>query len=314
MLKKIAVAGGCLLLAMGLWFLYDHFHYSPPNENETAIKAAAMEAIRQQADLLLNSESDWKQPGMKKEATSLQILKVGKVRGKTYVVFKMNFHTNMSPEMMAQMGGQIDSNLECYLLGLRLVEKHLTGLKFKPGMEFESSYLNTGPADCGRHPDGIFYAYFKDPDVKTMVLETDQGRRYTAAVKNRVVILPVAPGRDELYPRFFDADGEEIMPSYNLRLAFVSGDQRSYQPYSSIAAEWWPVKALDILNYDADNVDALWVFPDQMKDLRQPQTVKKVRELLNDGVQVIFVGWKDPGDIAVCWEHHSWKAPIRLIP
>ena len=53
-----------------------------------------------------------------------------------------------------------------------------------------------------------------------------------------------------------------------------------------------------MINLQADNLDALWVFPDQLQEMRSPQMVKKVQQLLKGGVQVIFVGWKDPQDIA----------------
>ncbi len=297
MIKRLGIAGGCLLLVLGMWLLYDHFHYSPPDMSEKEIRETAARELRSQADKLMNSNRAWKGEGVKPEFKSLEILKVGKIREKTYLVFKMNYRINMSQAMTAQMGGQFD-NVDYYVLGLRLLNKHLTGLKLEEGMEFDSSYLSMGPADCGRHPDGIFYAYFKDPQVKTMLLESNEGRNYTAAVKNRVVLMPVPPGRDELYPRFYDAEGREIAPSNNLRLAFISGDTKAYQPYSNIPAEWWPLKASDIVSFGPDSMDAVWVFPDQLNDMRQKQNVKKLHELLKGGIPVLFVGWKDPGDIA----------------
>ena len=244
MIKKIMIILGSLLLVVGRWFLYDCFHYSPPNMTDKEIKAAALKQLRPQADKMLNLYSQWKEPGMKTEMRSLDILKVGKVRGKTYLVFKMDYRINMTQQAIARMGGQAD-NMDYYLLGLRLVEKGVTGLKLKPGMEFTSTYLSTGPVDCGRHPDGIFYAYCKDPQVKTLTLESNEGRRYKAVVKNRMVLMAVPLGREELYPRFYGADGREIIPNFNLRVAFVCGDPKAYLPYNSMPVEWWPVKAAE---------------------------------------------------------------------
>jgi len=296
MFKKILAVLGSLLLILGLWFLFDYFHYSPPNMSDKQIKAAAVKELRPQAKKIVDQYTGWKDPGVTTEVRGIDILKVGKIRGKTYLIYRMDYKMRMTPAAVARMGGQVD-NMEYYLLGLRLAEKGLTGIKLKPGMEFAGSYMDAMPVDCGHHPDGIFYAYCKDPQITSLKLESNDGRQYSATVKGRTVLMAVPPGKEDLYPRFYGKDGEEIIPNTVLRVAFVCGQPKAYQPYNNISAQWWPIMAADLLNLSAESVDAIWIFPDQLPAVRSPKMAGKLQKLTKDGVQLIFVGWKDPQDI-----------------
>jgi len=297
MIKKTFIALGSLLLVVGMWFLFDYFHYSPPEMSDKEIKKEALQQLKPQATEIVRQYSNWKDSGMSSEVRSINVLKIGRIKGRTYLVYRLDYHENPSPQMIAQMGGQM-INTDYYLLGLRLVEDSLTGIKLKQGMEFSGTYIDALPVDCGRHPDGIFYAYCKDPKVYSMKLESNDGRFYKAVAKDRIFLMAVPPGTDELHPRFFDRNGREMIPSSSLRIAFVCAEPKTYQPYANISAEWWPIPASDLVRQNADNLDAVWVFSDQLSAMRTPEMEEKLQELLKSGVQVLFIGWKDPQDIA----------------
>jgi|GEM_PF-1190381 len=297
MLKKTFIVLGCLVVALGLWFAYDYFHYSPPHMSDEEIKAAAVSELRPLARKIVEPYIGMKDAGVTTQIGKIEIMRVGRVRGKTYLVYRMEYRMLMTPAAIARMGGQVNDT-HYYLLGLRLVKKTLNGIKLTGGMEFVGSYNDAAPVDCGHHPDGIFYAYCKDPQITALKVESGNGQMFSAPARNRIVLLAVPPGKEEVYPHFYGRGGQEITPSTVLRIAFVCSQPKAYQHYNNISAQWWPLLASEVPRLNGRNVDAVWIFPDQLPALRTPEMAGKLEQLVQDGVQLIFVGWKDPQDIS----------------
>lgn len=291
MKKKLLLAGGLVILLIGIW-LIDYYHYSPPRVSVQQVKSLAEKELKQEVPNLLQ---DQMAPEWKPKWCSPEVLEVRKIGDKTYLVFKADFimnSGNQGPGRTPFEGGG-------YVLGLRLVEKHWGGIALRDGMEFSSSYLNgINPVECGTIADGVFYGYCKDPQVRKVVLEYKNGKKITALVNNRVILTRVPEGINSMSPRFFDGRDKEIEPSYSMKVAFVSEDEKNYRPYTNGSVEWWNMDATNIDCLTGSMVGAVWVFPDQYDKLIQGEGINKVKKLVQEGIPVVFVGMKDISRLA----------------
>ena len=127
----------------------------------------------------------------------------------------------MTQQAIARMGGQAD-NMDYYLWaatggkGCNRPETEARGWS-SPVPSQARGRLIVGAASRWHFLCLLQGSPGKNPDVESK----PKGRRYEAVVKNRMVLMAVPLGREELYPRFYGADGREIIP--NLRVAFVCG-------------------------------------------------------------------------------------------
>lgn len=276
---------GLIILLVGAWMIFDYYHYFPPGIGKEEIKQQAETILKKEAPSLIRNNMD---PNMRKKFNSLDILDVEELKGKTYLVFKLNYDWVGPAEAMpygANSGG--------YILGLRNIEQKLGGISLQGGMEFESSYQGAGPVDCGQDADGVFYGFCKDPRVSRAALETKAGKNIPLQVKQRVILAQL-PARDmEIYPHFYASDGSEIELSYGIKIAFLSKDEKTYQQYTNTPMEWWALKAKDSTYLRSNDVDAIWVFPDQQQEALQGEVASKLQSLAAEGIPVLFIGLKD---------------------
>lgn len=289
-MKKLVIGLGVFILLVAGGGLFNHYYYFAPNmEKEKIVRLAEQELKKQSASLLQNGYD----PNVTKKFSAVKVLDVKDINNKTYLVFKMDFKYE-GPEQVMPYG----FNSSSYILGLRMVEKKLGGIALKNGMEFESNYLGVSPADCGQDENGVFYAFCKDPRVKRVVLESDDGKKVQARLDGRVVLEGVPAKEKEVRPHFFAANGAEIELSSSFRTAFLSSEEKNYQPYTSTPMEWWLLNGKDISCLTPDSLDALWIFPDQQQDVLQGDGVVKLKQLAEEGIPLVFIGMKDVQAVA----------------
>ena len=285
MKKKVLLGLGLVILVVGAWLIFDYYHYFPPGIGKEEIKKQAGVILKKEAPGLIRNNMD---PNTRKEFRSLDILDVEELKGKTYLVFKLNYDWVGPAEAMPY-----GYNSSGYILGLRNVEQKLGGISLQGGMEFESTYQGTGPVDCGQDADGIFYGFCKDPRVSRAALETKAGKNIPLQVKQRVVLAQL-PAKDmEVYPHFYAGDGSEIELAYGMKIAFLSKDEKNYQQYTNTPMEWWALKAKDSTYLRSNDVDAIWVFPDQQQEALQGEVGTNLRALALEGIPVLFIGLKE---------------------
>lgn len=180
------------------------------------------------------------------------------------------------------------------MLGIRLVEASLGDISLKDGMEFTTDLISgSNPAECGQLPSGLFFAFCKDPRIDKVVLELNDGSSIKAIAHNRVVISQIPRDQSGVAPRFYDKEGMEIEPSWGMKIAFVSQNEKYYRQYTNYPLEWWNMSAEEIEVLTPNMVNGIWVFPDQQKNVLQQERAEKLLKLAEAGVPVIFVGLKD---------------------
>lgn len=285
MRKKIVIGLGLIVLLVGAWLAFDYYHYFPPGIGQEEIKQQAKAILQKESPSLLRNNMN---PNMRKEVRRLDILEVAELKGKTYLVFKLDFDWIGAAEAMPY-----GFNSGGYILGLRMVEKKIGGISLKDGMEFESNYLGVGPVDCGQDKQGVFYGFCKDPRVKRASLETREGKNIALQLGKRVILAQLPDKNMEIYPHFFTQNGNEIEVSYGMKIAFLSKDEKSYQQYTNTPMEWWALQAQDCAYLRSNDVDAIWVFPDQQQEALRGDAGSKLRELADEGIPVIFIALKD---------------------
>ncbi|MEN6325106.1 MAG: hypothetical protein ABFD18_02695 [Syntrophomonas sp.] len=285
MKKKVLLGLGLIILVVVVWMIFDYYHYFPPGIGKEEIKRQAEAILKKEAPGLIRNNMD---PNTRKEFRSLDILDIEELKGKTYLVFKLNYDWVGPAEAMPY-----GFNSGGYILGLRNVEQKLGGISLQGGMEFESSYQGAGPVDCGQDADGVFYGFCKDPRVSRAALETKAGKSLPLQLKQRIILAQLPAKNMEVYPHFYAKDGSEIELAYGIKIAFLSKDEKSYQQYTNTPMEWWALKAKDSLYLRPDDVDAIWVFPDQQQEALQGEVASKLRSLAAEGIPVLFIGLKD---------------------
>jgi len=285
--KRLLWIGGLIILLLSGVLVFNHFHYSRPHLSEAQIKEQAEKELERELPDRLRRYTD---PYRKTSIHKVEILDISQLSGKTYLVFKADLKVTASGQGYSDsfQGGN-------YMVGLRLVEGSLGGIKLKEGMEFTTDLVGgAAPAECGQMPDGIFFAFCKDPRVDKMVLELNDGNNIEAEARNRVVITQIP--RDQsgsITPRFYDKEGTEIEPSWGMKIAFVSQNEQYYRQYTNYPLEWWNMNAEEIEVLTPAMVNGIWIFPDQQKSILQQERAPKLLELANAGIPVIFVGMKD---------------------
>lgn len=301
MKKKVFLGLGLIILVVGAWMIFDYYHYFPPGISKAEIKQQAETILKKEAPSLVRNNMD---PNLRKKFRSLDILNVEELKGKTYLVFKMDYDWVGPAEAMPY-----GFNSGGYILGLRSVEQKLGGISLQGGMEFESNYQGAGPVDCGQDADGVFYGFCKDPRVSRAALETKTGKIIPLQIKQRVILTQL-PAKDmEGYPHFFTGDGAEIELSYGMKIAFISKDEKTYQQYTNTPMEWWALKAKDSTYLRSNDVDAIWVFPDQQQEALQGEAASKLRSLAAEGIPVMFIGLKDSKVLAPVFKIKQQPGP-----
>lgn len=276
---------GLIILMVGAWLIFDYYHYFPPGIGKEEIKRQAEAILRKEAPNLVRNNMD---PNMRKEFNSVDVLDVEELNGKTYLVFKLNYDWIGPAEAMPY-----GYNSGGYILGLRQVEKKLGGISLQRGMEFESNYQGAGPVDCGQDADGILYGFCKDPRVSRAALETKAGKSIPLPVKQRIILAQLPAKNMEVYPHFYAGNGSEIELAYGIKIAFLAEDEKIYQQYTNTPMEWWALKAKDSMYLRPNDVDAIWVFPDQQQEALKGEVGSKLRSLAAEGIPVLFIGLKD---------------------
>ena len=292
MKKRLGIALGGIVLLLIAWLAFDHYYYFSPGTDHSRIKQEAEKILQKEGPKLLKNNALGMRPDMEKEMKWVQVLDIRELGGRSYLLFKLEYGLkgpNMD-RMIYEYGGG-----NGYILGLRQVEKKLGRLSLEKGMEFETKYMSASPVDCGLDADGIFYGYCKNPQVAKVRLETGDGKIVECEAKDRILLAAVPGKNQDISPFFFNAQGEEMEPSYGFKVAFVSNDEKYYQQYTNSPMEWWNMSAKDIGagSLPAGSMDAVWVFADQQQEALQGQTLKKLKELAEGGVPIIFIEMKD---------------------
>ncbi|MBP8818925.1 MAG: hypothetical protein KBG91_00645 [Syntrophomonadaceae bacterium] len=276
----------CLSIVIALiavLMVIDYYHYSPPNLEAAEIEKLAKVQLEKQLSDILSCSRHIKKEQVK--ACSLKVLDIRELDNKTYLVFKVDYQLKEArKELLSD---------KRYILGMRLVEKKLGGIALSRGAEFEVKYTGFYPADCGRHDDGIFYGLCKDPRVSKITL---RGNDFVCeqVVTNQVIFAKIPAGRDEVYPEFWDNRGQQIPPTNAMRMAFIGGNSQIIQQYNNQPFTGW-IQGLDEIDYlSVGTVDAVWIFPDYRQSVLQGACQAKLKELINEGIPVIFVGEKEP--------------------
>lgn len=284
MKKRLLLIGGIILLSIGIWLAFDSYHYSPPGMEAAQVKRLAEKELRKLVPDLLQQRDPYG-PYIKKQLRGMEVLDVREINGRTYLVFKVDFDSK-GPGYPYDSGG--------YMVGLRLVEKSWGGISLRDGMEFTASYLAGPPVECGHLPeDGVFYGFCKDPGVDRGWLELDGGKKMDLAINNRTILTGVPRGPLSLTPHFYDRAGNELEPGGVMRVAFLSGDEKNVGPYTNMPLQWWVLNQANTDYLTAGGVDAVWVFPDQHQGALQGKAVAKLKELVQNGIPVVFIGMKD---------------------
>ncbi len=276
-----------IIAGIALWMMIDYLHYSPPNLETEEIKRLSKVQLEKELSDILNCSRHINKEQVK--VCDLEVLDVRELDKKTYLVFKVDYQLN---------GVEQDPlNNKRYILGLRLVEKKLGGIALRQGAEFEVKYTGFYPADCGRHEDGVFYGFCKDPRVSKIVLRSNDFNS-EQEVKNRIIIAKIPPGRDEVYPEFWDKQGRQIQPTNAMRVAFIAPDSQILQKYKNQPFTGWN-QDLDEIDYlTSGTVDVVWIFPAFKPGVLQGTGLAALKKLINEEIPVIFWGEKDPQNIA----------------
>lgn len=270
-----------------VWMVIDYYHYSPPGLKAAEIEELAKVQLEEELPNILSCSRHVKKEQVK--ACTVEVLDIREVDKKTYLVFKVDYQLK-EPQKDFLINKR-------YILGLRLVEKKLGGIALSRGAEFEVKSTGFYPADCGRHDDGIFYGLCKDPRVSKITLRSND---FTCeqAITNRVILAKIPAGRDEVYPEFWDNQGQQIRPTNAMRVAVVGGDSQILQQYNNQPVTAW-IQDLDEIDYlTTSTVDAVWIFPDYRQSALQGACRVKLKELIDEGIPVIFVGEKAPENLA----------------
>jgi len=265
----------------------DHYHYSPPGLETAEIEKLAKTQLKDEMADILSCSRHIKKEQVK--ACTIAVLDVRELDNKTYLVFKVDYQLKEAQKELLS-----DKR---YILGMRLVEKKLGGIALSRGAQFEVKYTGFYPADCGRHDDGIFYGFCKDPRVSKITL---RGNDFTCEqeITNRVIFAKVPAGRDEIYPEFWDTRGQQIPPTNAMRVAIIGGNSQILQQYNNQPFTGW-IQNLDEIDYlSTSTVDAVWIFPDYRQRALQGACRAKLKKLIDEGIPIIFVGDKDPQNLA----------------
>lgn len=265
----------------------DHFHYSPPGLEAAEIEKLAKAQLEDEIPDILSCSRHIKKEQAK--ACTIEILDVRELDNKTYLVFKVDYWLKDAQKDFL-------SNKR-YILGMRLVEKKLGGIALSRGAQFEVKYTGFYPADCGRHDDGIFYGFCKDPRVSKISLRSNNFA-CEQVITNQVILAKIPDGRDEVYPEFWDNRGQQIQPTNAMRVAVIGGNNQILQQYNNQPFTGW-IQDLDEIDYlSTSTVDAIWIFPDYRQRALQGVCRAKLKKLIDEGIPVIFVGDKDPQNLA----------------
>ncbi len=291
--KKLGIALGGIIILLIACLVFDHYYYFSPGNDHGRIKQEAERILQKEGPKLLKSNMLGMRQGIEKEMKWIKVLDIRELEGRTYLLFKLEYGlTGPNLERMVYDYGSGNG----YILGLRQVEKKLGRISLAKGMEFESNYLSASPVDCGLDADGIFYGYCKNPQVAKMRLETAEGKIVECEAKDRILLTAI-PGNnlEDIYPSFFNAQGEQIQLSYGFRVVFVSNDEKFYQQYTNSPMEWWNIAAKDLgaASLPSGAADALWVFADQQTEALREPALSKLKELAENGVPLIFIGMQD---------------------
>ncbi|MGS0765271.1 hypothetical protein [Syntrophomonas curvata] len=291
-MKRLLWIGGLVILMLSGLLVFNHFYYFRPNLSEVQIKEQAEKKLGRELPDCLRRYTD---PYVKTSIHKVEVLDISQLGGKTYLVFKADLKVVGSGQGYSgpfQGGG--------YMVGIRLVEGNLGGISLKDGMEFTTDLVGgANPAECGQMPNGIFFAFCKDPRIDKVVLELSDGNNIKAEVRSRVVMAQIPRDQSGITPRFYDKEGVEIEPSWGMKIAFVSQNEKYYRQYTNYPLEWWNMNAEDIEVITPAMVNGIWIFPDQQKNTLQKERAKKLLELADAGVPVIFVGMKDFKELEV---------------
>lgn len=264
-----------------------HYHYSPPGLEAAEIEKLAKAQLEEEMPDILSCSRHIKKEQVK--ACTLEILDIRELDKKTYLVFKVDYQLKEAQKDFL-------SNKR-YILGFRLVGKKLGGIALSRGAEFEVKYTGFYPADCGRYDNGIFYGFCKDLRVSKITL---RGNDFTCEqpITNRVIFAKVPAGRDEVYPEFWDNRGQQIQPTNAMRVAIIGGNNQILQQYNNQPFTGW-IQDFDEIDYlSTSMVDAVWIFPDYRQRALQGACRAKLKKLIDEGIPVIFVGDKDPQNLA----------------
>lgn len=284
-MKRLLWITALILLLLSGGLVFNHLYYFKPNLPDAQIKKEAEKELAQELPDCLRRYTD---PYIKTSIHKVEVLDISKVNGKTYLVFKADLKTAATPQ------GYSGSPGGSFMLGIRQVEGSLGGISLKKGMEFTTDLIGgSNPAECGQIPDGVFFAFCKDPRIDKVRLELNDGKIIEARAHNRVAVARIPDTRTRISPRFYDKEGIEIEPSYGMKVAFISQNEKYYRQYMNYPLEWWNMNAEEIEVLTPTMVNGLWVFPDQQKNVMQKERAKKILELAEAGVPVVFVGMKD---------------------
>ncbi|MGI5912113.1 MAG: hypothetical protein ACOX6E_05995 [Syntrophomonadaceae bacterium] len=291
-MKRLLWGTGLLVIVLlGLLF-FNYYYYFPPHLPQSELIIEAQKQLDQELPACLPNYRD---PYMQVSLQKSEVLDVRELEGKTYLVFKADIESTSAEEVYK---GPYQAG--AYILGIRQVEGGIGRISLKKGMEFTTDLMGgANPAECGQMPDGVFFAYCKDPQVEYVILELDDGQSIKATANNRVILTRLAKGKSVVTPRFYNKEGVEIDYSSGMKIAFVSQNEEYYRQYSNYPLNWWNMSATEVNLLTPDLVDAIWIFPDQQADVLQEEQVSKLSQLIKEGIPVIFVGMKDLKDIEV---------------
>lgn len=266
----------------------DYYHYFPPGLEAAEIEKLAKAQLEDEIPDILSCSRHIKKEQVK--ACTLEVLDIQELDKKTYLVFKVDYQLKEAQKDFLRN--------KRYILGFRLVEKKLGGIALSQGAQFEAKYTGFYPADCGRHDDGIFYGFCKDPRASKITL---RGNNFTCeqAITNRAIFAKVPAGRDEVYPEFWDNQGQPIQSTNAMRVAVIGGgNNQILQQYNNQPFTAW-IQDLDDIDYlSTSTVDAVWIFSDYKQSALQGACRAKLKELIDEGIPVILVGEKDPQNLA----------------
>lgn len=291
-MKRLLWIGALIVLLLSGLLVFNHFYYFPPNLSEAQIKEQAQKTLGQELPDCLRRYTD---PYMKTSLHKVEVLDVRELDGKTYLVFKADLKVAGNGQGYP---GQFSGG--GYMLGIRLVEAGLGDISLKDGMEFTTDLISgSNPAECGQLPNGLFFAYCKDPRIDKVVLELNDGNSIKAEAHNRVILAQIPESEGGISPRFYDKGGVEIEPSWGMKIAFISQNEKYYRQYSNYPLEWWNMSAEEVEVLTPGMVNGIWVFPDQQKNILQKERAEKLLKLADAGVPVIFVGMKEFKELEV---------------
>lgn len=291
MLRRIVIITVAIVVLVSVWLVWNHFHYSAPDMPAEKIEELALEQLNEDVPSLLKRNN----PHFQKDIIGLNIIDIKQIEGKTYLVFKLDYDMTMPPYEKYQYTDYLGGS---YFLGYRLVEKKWGGISLRDGMEFESNYMSVGPVDCGYHPqEGIFYGFCKDPKVSKVILESSGEPVAELTAKNRLILGIVPGNKQNVNPRFFTDNDDELESAYGLQVAMVSEDRNELEKYIHSSLNWFSVGSGQITYLTPEIVDTVWVFPDMHQKVLEKETINYISNLVSKGISVIFVGMKNPAQV-----------------